>query len=66
MIKKAPERDAVVHFWDWYERRCARQRSPIANLALDKCEEALAKRKWTEFAYWHSIYLRERPLPHTH
>jgi hypothetical protein len=52
--------DVVVDFWEWYRRREARL-NPLASYALDKCEETFRKCEWTNFGYWHAIYLRERP-----
>jgi hypothetical protein len=61
MIDKAHDYDVIVDFWEWYQRREARRYDPLASLALDKCEDALASRDWESFGYWHAIYLRERP-----
>ena len=60
MIEKAHDYDVIVDFWEWYQRRQARQCNPLASLALDKCEEALIKREWDCFGYWYAIYMRER------
>jgi len=37
--------DVVVDFWEWYRRRDARL-NPLANYALEKCEETLRKYDW--------------------
>jgi hypothetical protein len=52
--------DVVVDFWDWYRRREERL-NPLANYALDQCEETFRKCDWGSFAYWYEIYSRERP-----
>lgn len=57
MIEKSRNYDPVVDFWKWYQHR---QHNPVANLALDKCEESARNREWTRFGYWHAVYLRER------
>ena len=51
--------DVIVDFWEWYRRREARQ-NPVANYALDKCEETFRKCEWNNFGYWYEIYMRER------
>jgi hypothetical protein len=61
MIEKAHDYDVIVDFWEWYRRREARRQNPLASYALDKCEDAFLWRDWNSFAYWHAIYLRERP-----
>jgi hypothetical protein len=61
MIEKTHDYDVIVDFWEWYQRRQASHCNLLASLALDKCEEALIKREWDCFGYWHAIYLRERP-----
>ena len=61
MTDKTRDYDVIVDFWEWYQRREARQQNPLASYALDKCEEMLIKREWDRFGYWHAIYLRERP-----
>jgi hypothetical protein len=61
MAQTPPDRDVIVQFWEWYDRRYAGARGPVANLALDKCEEAFMMRDWGTFAYWHAILVRERP-----
>jgi hypothetical protein len=63
MDQTRSDRDVIVQFWEWYERRHAGAHSPVANLALDKCDEALVRRDWDRFAYWHAIFVRERSLP---
>jgi hypothetical protein len=52
--------DVIIDFWEWYRRRQERQSGPLANYALDKCEEAFGRCEWTNFGRWHAIYLRER------
>jgi hypothetical protein len=34
--------------------------SPLAEHALDECEEAFGRRDWPRFGYWHAVFLRER------
>ena len=62
--------DVITDFWKWYERRYSRQHGPIADLALDNCEDAFGKCEWSKFGYWYEIYRRERPrtpsLPQRH
>jgi hypothetical protein len=36
-----------------------RQSNPLANYALDKCEETFRKCEWNGFGRWYEIYLRE-------
>jgi hypothetical protein len=60
MFEKSRDYDVIADFWVWYQRRQERQRDPLANHALDKCEQALIRREWDRFEYWHTIYLRER------
>jgi len=61
MVQARSDHDVIVQFWEWYEHRHGPARKPIANLALDKCEEAMLGRDWRAFAYWHSVFVRERP-----
>jgi hypothetical protein len=61
MVQTRSDHDVIVQFWEWYERRYATAHGPVANLALDKCEDALVRRDWETFAYWHAIFVRERP-----
>jgi hypothetical protein len=61
-----PSYDVIIDFWEWYERRSAREHGVIADLALDKCEETFRKCEWENFGYWYAIYRRERPkVPHS-
>jgi hypothetical protein len=60
MIDTGHSYDVIADFWEWYQRREARRHNPLANYALDKCEETFRKCEWNRFGYWHSIYLRER------
>jgi hypothetical protein len=53
--------DVITNFWEWYQRRQAREHDPVARLALDKCEETFRECDWNSFGYWYAIYLRERP-----
>jgi hypothetical protein len=34
--------------------------SPLAEHALDQCEEAFRRGDWQKFGYWHAVFLRER------
>jgi hypothetical protein len=34
--------------------------SPLAEHALDQCEEAFRRGDWRKFGYWHAVFLRER------
>ena len=61
MTEKTRDYDVIVDFWEWYQRREASRRNPLANYALDKCEETFRKCEWNSFGYWYAIYLRERP-----
>jgi hypothetical protein len=60
MTKEQSGYDVVVDFWKWYQNRNARHHNPLAEYALDKCEEMLQRCQWERFGYWHGIYLRER------
>jgi len=60
MIDKTQGYDVITDFWEWYQLREAR-RNPLANYALDKCEETFRKCEWKSFGYWYAIYRRERP-----
>jgi hypothetical protein len=60
MFEKARNYDVIADFWKWHQGRQERQSNPLANHALDKCEEALIRCEWDSFGYWHKIYLRER------
>jgi hypothetical protein len=60
MFEKSRDYNVIADFWVWYQRRQERQRGPLANHALAKCEEALIRCEWDSFGYWHTIYLRER------
>ena len=55
-------RDAnVVVFLDPSRHRPEQIRtSPLAERALDKCEEAFRHSDWQGFGYWHAVYLHER------
>jgi hypothetical protein len=52
--------NVIIGFGEWRQRRNERRHDPLANHALDKCEEAFKKREWRNFGYWHAIYMRER------
>jgi hypothetical protein len=54
--KRCP--DVIDFFWEWQGRH--KKSSPMAELALDKCEEAFLRRDWKGFSYWHPIYCRSR------
>jgi hypothetical protein len=49
MIERTHSYDVVADFWQWYQRRQMPQYNPVASLALDKCEDALAKCDWDAF-----------------
>jgi hypothetical protein len=34
--------------------------SPLAERALDQCEEAFRHSDWQKFGYWHAVFLHER------
>lgn len=55
MIEQTHRYDVIVDFWEWYQRRMNAKYDPLANLALDKCEDAITKREWDNFGYWHEI-----------
>jgi hypothetical protein len=61
MVGKSRDYNVIVDFWEWYRHRQERQSGPIANYALDKCEETFRRCEWTSFGRWYAIYLRERP-----
>jgi hypothetical protein len=61
MAHTTSDYDVIVDFWEWYRRRQERQSNPLANYALDKCEETFRKCEWNSFGHWYEIYLRERP-----
>jgi hypothetical protein len=61
MTETRRDYDVIVDFWEWYRRRQVRQSNPLANYALDKCEETFRKCEWSGFGYWYEIYLRARP-----
>jgi hypothetical protein len=52
--------DVVVDFWEAHERKHARKHGPLAQHALDKCEETFMRGEWKSFGFWHAIYTRER------
>lgn len=60
MADNAQGYDVIVDFWEWYRRREAKRCNPLATYALDKCEETFIKCEWSDFGYWHAVYLRER------
>jgi hypothetical protein len=53
-------RTVIDFFWEWYRRHDQAGRKPMAELALDKCEETLQQREWESFGRWFAIYRRER------
>ncbi len=67
MIEQTRGADVFDYFWEWQRRQTVPRRNPIAELALDKCEEMFLRRNWESFAYWHAVYHRERAkaLPHS-
>jgi hypothetical protein len=60
MTKDHRNYNVIVDFWKWYQRREARNYNPLADHALDKCEEMFRRCQWDSFGYCHRIYLRER------
>jgi hypothetical protein len=56
--------DVIADFWEWYNRRSERQDNGVADLALDKCEEAFQRCDWKGFGYWYRVYRRERGNHH--
>lgn len=51
----------AIDFLRHYREQCRSARtSPLDERALDKCEETFAQRDWSGFAYWHTVFLRER------
>ena len=52
--------NVIVDFWEWYRHREERPSGPLANYALDKCEETFRRCEWAGFGRWYAIYLRER------
>jgi hypothetical protein len=52
--------DVVVSL-DLHRRRHRQiQTSPLAEHALDQCEEAFRRSDWQKFGYWHAVFVRER------
>lgn len=60
MIGQTRGADVIDYFWEWQKRQTVPQRNPVAEFALDKCEEMFLRRNHKSFAYWHAIYHRER------
>lgn len=54
------DRGVVVNFGEWTDRSDTRERTPLAEYALNRCEEMFAARAWESFGYWHAVYVRER------
>ena len=55
--------DVIADFWEWYERRQKRVQSPLAEYALDRCDETFRRCDWDRFGYWFSVYRRQRRRP---
>jgi hypothetical protein len=51
---------AVVYLRDHLDLKPSKGISPVARLALDRCEEAFARSEWSRFGYWFEIYRNER------
>lgn len=62
MMEQSRGWNVIVDFWEWHERRQQREKSPLANYALDRCDETFRHGDWDRFGYWFSIYRKERPL----
>lgn len=60
MVGISRDYDPIVDFWKWYQRRQQRRGGPLADYALDKCEETFRRCEWTDFGRWHAVYLRQR------
>ena len=52
--------DVIDFFWEWQRRHDPFRSSPLAELALDKCEAMIMHRDWAGFDYWLRVYHRER------
>ncbi len=65
MIAAARAHDVIDFFWEWQKRHAGRGHNTVAELALDKSEEALWRSDWDGFSYWHGIYCRERAISYT-
>jgi hypothetical protein len=52
--------DAIDFLSEWQRRQKNRKSEPIAELALDMCEEMFQQRNWEGFAHWHAIYCSAR------
>jgi hypothetical protein len=61
MMEQSRGPNVIANFWEWYERRQQRDKSPLAKFALDRCDETFRRCDWDRFGYWFSIYRRERP-----
>lgn len=55
MVEPSRDYNVIADFWEWYRRRQERQSGPLANYALDKCEEFFGRREWTNFDRWYAI-----------
>jgi hypothetical protein len=64
MVGISHDYDPIVDFWQWYRRREEQRLGPLADYALDKCEETFKRCEWTSFGHWHAIYLRQRWSEH--
>jgi hypothetical protein len=59
-VEQTRNADVIDFVWESQERLTQRPPNPVAELALNKCEEMLQGRDWDGFGYWHAIYHRER------
>lgn len=51
---------AVINLREHKNVRRTENISPLAKIALDRCEEAFARAEWQKFGYWFDIFRRER------
>jgi hypothetical protein len=58
--------NVIADFWEWYERRQRKGRSPIARYALDRCDETFRRGEWERFGYWFTIYRNHKPAVSKH
>jgi hypothetical protein len=58
--------DVIDFFWERMRRQDPLASSPLAEMALDRCEEMMLRRDWAGFGYWLGVYRRERARILTH
>ena len=50
----------VIDIADRATQKHAQNVSALADLALDRCEEAFERAEWSRFGYWFDVFVRER------